>query len=50
MFTFTSTKMPFTFLRFGGFLPEDEFLVLGTDGLWEFVSNEEVVNLVRAAG
>lgn len=31
-------------------LAEDEFLILGTDGLWEFVSNEDAVNFVRSAG
>ncbi|CAM6098958.1 unnamed protein product [Calypogeia fissa] len=31
-------------------VPEDEFLILGTDGLWEFISNEDAVNMVRSAG
>ncbi|XP_050231776.1 protein kinase and PP2C-like domain-containing protein [Mercurialis annua] len=27
--------------------PEDEFLVIGSDGLWDVVSNEEVIELIR---
>jgi serine/threonine protein phosphatase PrpC len=26
--------------------PSDRFLVVGSDGLWEFLSNEEVINIV----
>ena len=29
------------------FEKEDKFIVLGSDGIWEFISNEEVVNIVK---
>ena len=29
------------------FLKEDKFIVLASDGIWEFISNEEVVNIVK---
>ena len=29
------------------FLKEDMFIVLASDGVWEFISNEEVVNIVK---
>ena len=29
------------------FVKEDKFIVVGSDGLWEFISNEEVVNIVK---
>jgi serine/threonine protein phosphatase PrpC len=28
--------------------PDDEFFVIGTDGLWDVLSNEEVVGFVRS--
>jgi len=27
--------------------PEDEFLVVASDGIWEFMSNEEVARIAR---
>ena len=27
-------------------IPEDKFIVLGSDGIWEFLPNEEVVKIV----
>ena len=27
--------------------PEDQFLVIATDGVWEFLSNEEVLSVVK---
>ena len=29
------------------FLKEDKFIVLGSDGIWEFISNDEVVEIVK---
>ena len=29
------------------FLKEDKFIVLGSDGIWEFISNNEVVDIVK---
>ena len=29
------------------FVSEDKFIVLASDGLWEFISNEEVVKIVK---
>ena len=29
------------------FEKEDKFIVLGSDGIWEFISNEEVVEIVK---
>ena len=29
------------------FLKEDKFIVLGSDGIWEFISNNEVVEIVK---
>ena len=29
------------------FVNEDKFIVLASDGVWEFISNEEVVNIVK---
>ena len=29
------------------FLKEDKFIVLGSDGIWEFIGNDEVVNIVK---
>ena len=29
------------------FLKEDKFIILGSDGIWEFISNEEVVEIVK---
>ena len=29
------------------FKNEDKFIVLASDGVWEFISNEEVVNMVK---
>ena len=29
------------------FVNEDKFIVLASDGIWEFISNEEVVNIVK---
>ena len=29
------------------FLNEDKFIVLASDGLWEFISNEEVIDIVK---
>jgi serine/threonine protein phosphatase PrpC len=26
--------------------PNDKFLIIGSDGLWEFMSNQEVVDIV----
>ena len=28
-------------------LKEDKFIVLASDGIWEFISNDEVVNIVK---
>ena len=29
------------------FLKEDKFIILGSDGIWEFISNDEVVEIVK---
>ena len=29
------------------FLREDKFIILGSDGIWEFISNDEVVDIVK---
>ena len=29
------------------FLKEDKFIILGSDGIWEFISNNEVVDIVK---
>ena len=29
------------------FVNEDKFIVIASDGVWEFISNEEVVNIVK---
>ena len=29
------------------FVNEDKFIVLASDGIWEFISNEEVINIVK---
>ena len=29
------------------FLEEDKFIVLASDGLWEYLSSEEVVNIIK---
>ena len=29
------------------FLIEDKFIIIGSDGLWEFISSDEVVNIVK---
>ena len=29
------------------FLSEDKFFVIGSDGLWEYISSEECVNIVK---
>ena len=28
-------------------LEEDKFIILASDGIWEFISNDECVNLVK---
>lgn len=43
----TSCRFPATQIQITELSPYDEFMVLGSDGLWDFMKEDEVVEFVR---